>query len=87
MNKSIQLPASFVQSNGIKGTYITADGGVGLGYEMTVDNGLASESVIVRSGGNGFYYPVDNLFNFTPDNGKGYMAKVSGLALPPAYKS
>jgi hypothetical protein len=63
---------------GVKGTYRTKLGGVGLAYRV--------RKAVVSSGGNGFYYPVENLETFTPDGGAGYLAAVRGLALPPAYK-
>lgn len=58
---------------GTKGTYTTNLGGTGLGYRMP--NGD-----VVRSGGNGFYYPVDGLESFTADGGRGYMGKVAAIA-------
>lgn len=73
---------SEVKARGVKGTYTSNYGGVGLGYEI--------DGVVVVSGGNGFYYPqaegFGGLASFVPDDGAGYMAKVRGLALPPSYK-
>ena len=63
--------ASETTARGIKGTYKTTYGGIGLAYEM--------DGQIVRSGGNGFYSPVPDLAEFTPDGGDGYMAAVRGL--------
>lgn len=62
---------SQVQVAGVKGTYSTNLGGVGLGYEMP--NGD-----VVHSGGNGFYYLVDDLASFWSDGGKAYMAAMRG---------
>ena len=59
---------SYVEANGKRGTYTTELGGVGLAYEV--------EGSVVKSGGNGFYYPVDRMATFVPDNGDGYMASV-----------
>lgn len=69
---------STVMEIGAKGTYTTNLGGVGLGYQMPKGD-------VVKSGGNGFYYPVDGLVSFKADGGAGYRAKLRGLNLPPAY--
>ena len=61
-----------MQVAGAKGTYSTNAGGTGLGYQMP--NGD-----VVRSGGNGFYYIVDDLASFWADGGKAYMIKVRSL--------
>jgi hypothetical protein len=73
---------SVVDATGRRGTYQTTYGSTGLGYEVATQTG----SVVVHSGGNGFYYPVENLASFVADNGAGYMRRVRSLALPPAYK-
>ena len=64
--------ASDTTATGIRGTYRTEYDGIGLAYRMPC-------GAVVKSGGNGFYYPVDRLAEFTPDNGTGYMAAVRGL--------
>lgn len=64
--------ASEVQSAGIRGTYVSRPyGGIGLGYRMPC-------GTIVKSGGNGFYSPVD-AESFTADDGDGYMDAVRSL--------
>ena len=68
-------PASKVTEQGIKGTVQTMTG-YALAYRMP--NGD-----VVASGGNGYYY--EKLGIFSPDGGKGYMAAVCRLNLPPAY--
>ena len=72
-------PTETVMNCGTKGTYSTEAGGVGLGYKM-------ADGSVVKSGGNGLYYPVDGLAGFWPDGGAAYMAAViaflrSGLAM------
>lgn len=68
---------SQVTSEGIKGTYTSKPfGGVGMGYQM--QNGD-----VVKSGGNGWYYPVD-VSEFTADGGQRYMDKVQSFA--PSYR-
>ena len=63
--------ASIVTKTGKKGTTISKRGGIGLGYQL---DGPGSE--VVQSGGNGWYYPVEEGTEFVPDNGKGYMLAV-----------
>lgn len=73
---------SEVLARGTKGTYTSTYGGVGLGYEI--------DGVVVVSGGNGWYYPQiersGGIASFVADGGDGYLARVRGLTLPPAYK-
>ena len=60
-------------------TYVTKTGGVGLGRLVGV------AGVVMHSGGNGFFYPVDEVAASFRDNGRGYMDAVRKLMLPPAY--
>lgn len=77
--------ASQVEATGRKGTYVTKLGGVGLAYDIA--DAARSCPLVVKSGGNGFYYPVEDLDTFVVDGGAGYRAAIRKLMLPPAYKA
>jgi hypothetical protein len=63
---------SEVEATGTKGTYVSLPyHGTGMGYQMP-------DGTVVRSGGNGWYYPVE-VESFTADGGKGYMGVVRGI--------
>lgn len=64
------LRASEVKSKGTKGTYVSAEGGIGLGYQM---NGK-----IYRSVGNGYYEEI-NVQKFYADGGERYNKVVRGI--------
>lgn len=68
---------SFVKTNGKLGTYTTNYGGTGLAYN--IGNEIP---IIVKSVGNGFYYPVDNLSSFVEDNGAGYFSHIKKIPNP-----
>lgn len=59
---------SEVTERGEKVSYVTQYGGIGLGYVV--------EGVVVNSGGNGWYYPVENVQSYHRDNGDMYMGRV-----------
>ena len=74
---------SEVKARGVKGTWVSKFGGVGLGYEI--------DGVVVTSAGNGWYYPQSaspsGLSSFEADGGVGYMNRVRSIGgLPPNYK-
>jgi hypothetical protein len=54
---AVTYRGSEVITCGVKGTYRTIHGGVGLAYRV--------RAAVVKSGGNGFYYPVEDLKSFT----------------------
>jgi hypothetical protein len=94
MNNSTEICVAASKANQLETvTYVTSNGGVGLGKltgEHTHDeNGVrtGTTTIILRNGGNGFYYPVEEVIAHFRDNGRGYMKAVQGLALPPAYKA
>jgi hypothetical protein len=84
----MNFKASQIQAIGIKVTTIGKLDEVGLGYVLPDDcikDKAALEGIAWQSGGNGFYYPHE-FKKIVRDNGTGYMDRVRGLMLPPAYR-
>lgn len=52
-------------------TYST-HGGVGVGVVI--------DGVVLKSGGNGWYYPCENLARYERDGGKGYLMAIRRVA-------
>ena len=70
------LPKSVVLEKGEKVSFVSARGGLGLGYLV--------DGYIYESCGNGFYVVVD-VKVFTRDGGKMYVDKIKSLGLFPGY--
>ena len=70
------IKGSVARTTGLKGTYQSEYGGIGLGYLV--------DGIAYKDGGNGHYYEVKVKW-FYADGGEGYLAAVATLALPPAY--
>ena len=59
------------------GSYRTPEGGIGLGYRLG--------ALVLRTGGNGWFYPVLVGSAFRADDGYAYAQALSHLGLPPGY--
>ena len=75
------IKESEIKGMGKAVTYITTYHAVGFGYYNFNDR------QIYKSGGNGFYYPVDCLLRVIYDGGREYRETVNELNLAETYKN
>ena len=68
------IPASKATAIGEVVTTYSRHGGVG--------RGVLIDGVVLRSGGNGFYYPAEDLERYERAGGRGYAEAVRRLAGP-----